>query len=254
MSRVYLAFLFISTIFVSVSAAMFSVSGLMDLFAGAATSVLIMAGSLEFSKFVVVGVLYRYWGHIHAPLRAYLIFATVTLMLITSLGIYGYLSNAYQVSSINLHTQLLEIESLEKENTRLQTQISELRLFVDNIPATRLSRKLEFQKEYEPKIQNLQAESGKLVLKIDKKRQEMLSTNTKVGPVVFLAKTFRTDIDSMVQTIILLFVLVFDPLAVSLVFCLNLIIRLREKYRNDEYKIGAHSISSPVDHRYKKSA
>lgn len=254
MSRIYILALAIATMLVSVSAAYFSVSGLIELFKGSAWSVGIMAGSLELSKFVVVGFLYRYWGHIHRPLKMYLGFAVLSLMIITSLGIYGYLSNAYQISSIELHTRLMEIENLENDNKRILSQIDGLNLFIERIPSTRISKKFEFQKEYEPKIAALRAESTQVIQNINQKKTEMLSVNTKIGPALFLAKALGVHIDTFVNWLILLFVLVFDPLAVSLVFCLNLIIRLREKYRGNEFKIGAHSMANPVDHRFKKSA
>jgi hypothetical protein len=57
----------------------------------------------------------------------------------------------------------------------------------------------------------------------------------------------------VVKYLIILFVSVFDPLAVCLVFCLNLAIRLNEKYRGNELKIAAHSITTPVDHRFRKA-
>lgn len=254
MSLIYMYALAISAVLVSVTGCFFSVTGLMSLFAGASTSVAIMAASLEFSKFIVVGFLYRYWGHVHKPLRAYLVFSVVILMVITSTGIYGYLSNGYQVASVEIHSNLLEIKSLEGENARVQNQIAEFRKFIDQIPNSRISRKFEFQKEYEPRIQDLRDQSELIQKKIDQKRTQLLTMNSKVGPVVFLAEALGTDIDTVVKYLILIFVSVFDPLAVSLVFCLNMIIRLREKYRNNEYKIGARSLTSPVDHRYKRAA
>jgi hypothetical protein len=254
MSRTYAYLLAIAAVVVSVTGAFFSIAGLMNLFAGAAISVAIMAGGMEFSKFVVVGFIYRYWGHIHRPLRVYLIFSIVVLMVITSTGIYGYLSNAFQTATLGLHTRMMKIESLEKENTRILAHIQDMHGFIEAIPRSRISRKFEFQKEYEPKIRDLTARSEEILTQIDREKQEMLSSDTQIGPAVFLAKAFHTDVDSVVKFIILVFVSVFDPLAVSLVFSLNLLIRLREKYRNDEYKIGARSLTSPVDHRHKKAA
>lgn len=251
MSLIYLVLILIATVVVSATGALFSITGLAQLFGGAPLAVAIMAGALELSKFVIVGFLYRYWGHIHRPLRAYLIFSIVVLMVITSVGIFGYLSNAYAVASGDLHSQLLEIEGLERENARVNAQIAEYKKFIDDIPESRISRKFEFRKEYEPKIAALYKTSEALLREADSRRQALLKTNTKVGPVIYLARIFNTDIDTAVKWLIGLFVAVFDPLAVSLVFCLNLIIRLREKYRGNEYKIGAHSLTSPVDHRYR---
>src|SRR5271154_1596018 len=152
-SRTYIYLLALAAVLVSVTGAFFSVTGLVALFSGASISVAVMAGSLEFSKFIVVGFVYRFWGHIHRPLRVYLIFSVVVLMVITSVGIFGYLSNAYQVASVEVHSQMMGIESLEHENERVLGQIQELRAFVDEIPRSRISRKFQYQNEYAPKIQ-----------------------------------------------------------------------------------------------------
>ena len=85
-----------SALSVSTSAAFYSVSGLSKLFAGASLEVIIMAGSLEFAKLVTASLLYQYWGTINKTLRTYLSVSTVILVLITSMGIYGFLSAAYQ--------------------------------------------------------------------------------------------------------------------------------------------------------------
>ena len=85
-----------SALSVSGSAAFYSVFGLSKLFAGASTEVIIMAGSLEIAKLVTASLLYQYWDTINKILRTYLTIATVILIIITSMGIYGFLSAAYQ--------------------------------------------------------------------------------------------------------------------------------------------------------------
>ena len=80
-----------SALSVSASAAFYSVSGLSKLFAGASFEVMVMAGSLEVAKLVVASLLYQYWDTINKGLRAYLSIATIILVLITSMGIYGLL-------------------------------------------------------------------------------------------------------------------------------------------------------------------
>lgn len=254
MSVIYIVLLLIATVVVSITGAVFSISGLATLFGGAPKTVAVMAAALELSKFIIVGFLYRYWGHIHRPLRSYLIFSIVVLMAITSVGIFGYLSNAYEVAAGDLRSQLLEIEALERDQKRVEIQIAEHRRFINAIPETRLSRKIELQQEYAPKIEVLEKESSRLLREVDAKNQALLQLNTKVGPVIYLARVFGTDVDTAVKWMIILFVSVFDPLAVSLVFCLNLLVRLREKYRKNEFKIGAHSLTTPVDHRRKRAA
>ena len=85
-----------SALSVSASAAFYSVSGLSKLFAGAAFEVIIMAGSLEVAKLVIASLLYQYWTVLNKILRTYLVVAAIVLVLITSMGIYGFLSAAYQ--------------------------------------------------------------------------------------------------------------------------------------------------------------
>ena len=88
-------FIALSALSVSGSAAFYSVSGLSKLFAGASFEVIIMASSLEVSKLVIASLLYQYWDTINKFLRTYLVTAAIILVLITSMGIYGFLSAAY---------------------------------------------------------------------------------------------------------------------------------------------------------------
>ena len=90
----------LSALLVAGSAAFYSVFGLSKLFAGAATQVIIMAGSLEFAKLVAASLIYQYWDTINKALRGYLMVAVFTLMVITSGGIYGFLSAAYQSTAV----------------------------------------------------------------------------------------------------------------------------------------------------------
>src|SRR5579862_8299378 len=102
MSRLYIVLLGSAAILISLTGATFSIVGLTSLFAGRALTVGFMAGSLEFAKLVAAGFLYRYWGHINRLMRGYLSMAVIALSAITSMGIFGYLSAAYQKSSLPL--------------------------------------------------------------------------------------------------------------------------------------------------------
>ena len=105
----------ISALSVSGSAAFYSVSGLSKLFAGAQFEVIIMAGSLEVSKLVIASLLYQYWDTINKILRTYLAIACVILVIITSMGIYGFLSAAYQETYQKLTVTENQIEFLENK-------------------------------------------------------------------------------------------------------------------------------------------
>ena len=106
----------LSALSVSASAAFYSVSGLSKLFAGATFEVIIMAGSLEAAKLIIASLLYQYWDTINKYLRTYLTIAAIILVLITSMGIYGFLSAAYQETYQKLTVNQNEIEFLENKS------------------------------------------------------------------------------------------------------------------------------------------
>lgn len=254
MSRLYIFLLGITAVCIGLTSAFFSVFGLAQLFSGASKAVIFMASSMELGKFVTTGFLYRYWGHITKPVRAYLLCAVFVLMTITSVGIYGFLADAYESSSFAWKTGRLKIQALKDEDTRLEKQIAEFRAFVDAIPPNRISRKYEFQKVYDPKIAEIKIQQQGIQKQIADLQLDVYSKQIKVGPITHVAELFGMDVDTAVKLLMLLFVMVFDPLAVCLVMCWNLTVRLREKYRGDEAKISAHAMmGNLVDHRYKKA-
>jgi hypothetical protein len=254
MSRIYITLLAAAALTVSVTGAIFSMVGLTSLFAGAIFSVAIMAGSLEFAKVVTAGFLYRYWGHVNRWMRLYLSAAVVVLSMITSLGIFGYLSNAYQKSSIAFKKLHLEMDALKSKDVRVHEEIQKIEKFIEEIPASRISKKFAIYEESRAHVKSLNEQSKQINDEIDKLRHENLTTQTEIGPIVYVADALGVGVDVVAQYLILTFVSVFDPLALCLVFALSLAIRLREKYRGDEYRIGKLSLTKPVDHRLRKTA
>ena len=121
-----------SALSVSASAAFYSVSGLSKLFAGASLEVIIMAGSLEFAKLVTASLLYQYWDTINKTLRTYLSVATVILVLITSMGIYGFLSAAYQDTYSKLSIAENEVKFLENKKDFYAEDVARFDKELDN--------------------------------------------------------------------------------------------------------------------------
>ena len=252
MSRVYIILLATASIWVAAIGAVFSISGLVKLFAGAPLAVGIMAAALEFSKLVTAGYLYRYWGHVGRLMRTYLCSAVVALSAITSLGIFGFLCNAYQKSSITLKHEQLRLDALNNDNTRIQDEIKRLQGLIAAVPATRITKRLALQDAYEPRIRNLQKQSDEIYKQIHNTTSEVADTQLEVGPLMYVAENLHTDVDVVAKLLILLFVSIFDPLAICLVFATNLAIRVREKYRGNEMRIASLSFVKPVDHRFKR--
>src|SRR4051812_41345084 len=139
MSRVYILLLASSGLLISSVGAFFSMVGLTHLFSGAPIGVGIMAGSLELAKLVVAGFLFRYWGHIPRLMRTYLSSAVVVLSLITSMGVFGFLSLAYQKSTQTMKTQELKITQLKTQDAGVHDQIQEIERFIHEVPVSHIT-------------------------------------------------------------------------------------------------------------------
>ncbi len=209
--------LIISTVSVATLAAAFSVVGLGALFSGAMLAVFAMAGSLEFSKFVLAAFLHQRWKYLNKIFRSYLVFAIVILSLITSMGIFGFLSDAYQSASTAIESESLKLQYEKNKQNAITNEIVRLNRSIEEIPLTRISKKLRARKDAEPMILELNQKFDAIEKTISEMNLKVLEIKKKVGPLIYISKALNTDIDSVVKYLILIFVLVFDPLAICLV-------------------------------------
>jgi len=211
---------------VAFSAAFFSVFGLSKLFAGAQTSVVIMAGSLEFAKLVTASFLYRYWKTVPAFLKNYLIVGTVVLILITSAGIFGYLSNAYQGATTTFEKQSTILMFKEDQLAQVAEDKvflkEELETAIAELPDNYRTARKKLREEYQPQINDLNKQTLELKQQIGDLKAELVDTGVDVGPAIYLARVFDTEIDTVVKFFIFILIFVFDPLAVSLVIAANM--------------------------------
>jgi len=233
-------YLGIAALLIAGSAAFFSVFGLSKLFAGAALSVIIMAGSLEFGKLVTAAFLYRYWDKVNLFQKTYLMTAVVTLVLITSAGIFGYLSNAYQGATVTFEKQSNALLANEDRLEQLQEDKKflkeELEIQVNDLPENYITAKRKLREEYNPRIQAVNDEILRVKGVVGDLKVELVETGVDVGPAIYLARTFDTDVDSVVKFFIFILIFVFDPLAVMLVVSFNQALLLREE--NESPKDG----------------
>ncbi|HEY8271991.1 MAG TPA: hypothetical protein VIG33_13960 [Pseudobdellovibrionaceae bacterium] len=206
-----------ATISVSTLGATFSVVGLAALFSGASLAVSAMAASLELAKFILAAYLHQRWTELNIIFKAYLVAAIIILSAITSLGIFGFLSNAYQSASAALEAESVKSESLKAQQAHNQAEISRLTRSIDEIPANRISKRIEVRKEIEPAIAALTKQTQQLESLMTQSNLRTLELKNKVGPLIYIAKAFKLDIDTVVKYLILLLVSVFDPLAICLV-------------------------------------
>lgn len=242
--------------FVAICAAVFSVTGIAKLFAGAAFSAGIMASALELGKIVSISFLYQYWKEIPKALKSYLAIAAIVLMIITSAGIYGYLSSAYAkvaATPLQLNAEIQtadgRVESIEQDikrkNDRLEQLISlraqqETRL--DQLVSrsttgnnTTIRSAQTALNQADRNVTTLQNDITKLAEQRDSLRaiaigkQVEIETNGDIGTFVYIAKILGTDLDTVVKWFTLIIVLVFDPLAVALVVAVNFLLKNKPK-------------------------
>ena len=219
----------LSALLIAGSAAFFSVFGLSKLFAGATLAVIIMAGSLEFGKLVGASFLYRYWNSIANWLKVYMTVGVVTLVVITSAGIFGFLSNAYQGATIEFEKQSTtliykedRLEQLEEDKVYLKEELEQA---ISELPENYRTAKRLLREEYNPKVLELNDMILGIKQEIGDLKVALVETGVDVGPAIYLARAFETDIDTVVKFFIFILIFVFDPMAVSLVIAFNVVVR-----------------------------
>ena len=242
---------------VSASAAFYSVFGLSKLFAGASTEVIIMAGSLEVAKLVTASLLYQYWDSINKILRTYLAIATVILVLITSMGIYGFLSAAYQetfnqLTIVENEKKFIQqkVDFYEQDVTRYEKELQQI---LDNITSLSEARSVSIQVKDTSVVGgvrntistvDLRASQARLTIEENKRKDVNLKRDIAVdslrtyqrqileldnnvevagelGPLKYLSGLTGYPMDKIINLLLLVIIFVFDPLAVSLVIAAN---------------------------------
>lgn len=251
------AIIALSALSVSGSAAFYSVFGLSKLFAGASFQVIIMAGSLEVAKLVTASLLYQYWDTINKLLRTYLTIATVILVIITSMGIYGFLSAAYQETYQKLTVNQNQIEFLENKSKFYEEDIArydkELQQILDNITTLSNARSVSIQVKDTSVVggvrntistADLRLAQNRLVIEESNREDVYLKRNVaadslqkyklqilelqnsadtvgELGPLQYLSGLTGTPMDQIINILLLVIIFVFDPLAISLVVAAN---------------------------------
>ena len=256
-ANIFPSIIALSALSVSASAAFYSVSGLSKLFAGASFEVIVMAGSLEVSKLVIASLLYQYWNTINKYLRTYLTVAAVVLVLITSMGIYGFLSAAYQETYQKLVVNENQIEFLEEKAKFYEDDVTrfdiELDRISENIATLSNARATSIQVRDTASTTGFRSTVSTAELRLAQSRiateeENRKAVNTRrtvaadslqtyrlqildlqndsdtvgeLGPLQYLSGLTGTPMDKIINILLLVIIFVFDPLAISLVVAAN---------------------------------
>ena len=255
--RIFPFLIAFSALSVSASAAFYSVSGLSKLFAGAAFAVIIMAASLEIAKLVIASLLYQYRKGLPKLLKWYLSLACGILILITSMGIYGFLSAAYQETAAkagNIEAQIVLIETkrdnikeqlvvYNEEKSSINKAVADLRKGLSNnviqykdketgeiITTTSSRTRNALEKQLNQAIERqtqINSKVDELNTKIFDYETEIVEVRTsdavssELGPLKYLSGLTGTPMDKIINILLLTIIFVFDPLAIALVIAAN---------------------------------
>ena len=262
-----------SALSVSASAAFYSVYGLSKLFAGAQFEVIIMAGSLEVAKLVIASLLYQYWNTINKYLRTYLTIAAIVLVLITSMGIYGFLSAAYQETYQKLVVNENQIEFLENKAKFYEDDViryeADLERISNNISTLSNAKATSIQVRDTTSSTGFRSTVSTAELRLSQNRINVEEENRKaiqvkrevaadslqniklevlalqnssdtvgeLGPLQYLSGLTQTPMDKIINILLLIIIFVFDPLAISLVVAANFAFdHANRKNLYDEYE------------------
>jgi len=236
-------------------AAYFSVYGIATLYAGAFISVLVMAGALEVGKLVATSFLYRYWHKTNLLLKTYILVAILTLMGITSMGIFGFLTSAYQTSLIEYSQAETQQEFLVSQKAILEKELASLTMRVDTLNQSRLSQEKRLpemsRRSAAPVYEDIKKSGEEItqartrmnqifdeIKTLDLQTLEAQKQSGKqkdIGTLKYAAELFNTDINIIVKWFTLAIIVVFDPLAIALILGYNIAANRKFNDENEEY-------------------
>jgi len=280
MKKFFPILVLVAALSLAIVAAYYSVFGISKLFSSQAKSVMIMAGILEASKLITASYLEKYWEIINWVRKTYLTLAVLILMFITSLGIYGFLVSAYQETAYKVQEVEKKVIVQETKRKRYQEQLVSITTEKESINknitelTTGLANNKIQRKDRNGNVINTTSGSTRRALEkqldnsisrrdtLSKKEQTLsdsislidlkvldLETNSdvaaEIGPLKYVAKITGKNTDVVVNWFILLFIFVFDPLAIMLLVSANKALRPEKTKENiyGELKITKKPLS-----------
>lgn len=240
----FIILLALTALAIAGSAAVFSVYGLANTFGGVFWSVVIMGGSLEAGKLIAASYLYRYWAKTGWLLKSYLFAGVATIMILTSTGIFGYLSTGYQTDILPLRQIESQLVLLEGEKTRVLERKKEIDAQIANLPKNYVSSRIKLMKEFEAEQKTLTSRVAAIDKEMLDLKQAQIKTEAHVGPITYIAKAFDLNTDDATKWLVFLIIFAFDPMAVALTLAVNIALRVRGEEKG-AVKAGLPSAEPP---------
>lgn len=254
----------LSAIFIAGCAAYFSVTGIALLFSGATLGVGIMAASLEIGKLVTASYLHQQWDKISFLMKSYLTLAVVILIIITSMGIFGFLSNAYQKTALSVANVDSQVRVLQEQRDALRNDILRWEDRIDILTNQRSTQEVRYDsliagenwvnarrafgliESADEEIKTLNSQISETRTEVQSLESQILGIQTEnidlareIGGFKFIAEAFDVEIDVAVKWFIIVLISVFDPLAVCLVIAFNSLFERKVK----EYDVYTENVT-----------
>jgi hypothetical protein len=204
------------------TAAYFSVVGIASIFAYNYLAAMILGLSLEAGKISVAIYLYRFWALLPPLFKSILIGFMVLLMFITSVGIFGFLSQGYQKTSEDHRVLLLEMSTLEQEYAAKEQRMVEINRQIQQLPGNDVTGRIRLSREFSYELEELRDRLSTIEPRIQQLKLKGLTYESQIGPISYVAKMLERPQDNIVFYAILLLVFVADPLAVTLTVACNM--------------------------------
>jgi hypothetical protein len=201
---------------------------MMQTYSAIAIPILIMGGSLELGKLMTASVLYRMWGSLKS-LKYYLMAALLGLMLMTSLGIFGYLTAGYQKDSVPMEQINQKLDIDKQEIARLIDRKKEIDQQIAKLPSNYVSSRQKLMASFDSELKSITPRINELQVEIADYQTKKVDTEAHIGPIIYVAKIFGRSPDESVFWFTLLIMSVFDPLAVALTLATNMAIKQRRE-------------------------
>ncbi len=220
----FIIFMVIVTGGLVATAAYFSVIGIASIFAYNYVPALILGTTLEAGKISVAVYLYRYWRLLPGIFKAILLMFLTVLMIITSVGIFGFLSQGYQKTSEEHRIMLLELKTLETEFGDKKSREREINRQINQLPVAQVMGRIRLSREFGDELEQIRDRLTIVEPRIQALKLKSLEYESHIGPISYVAKMLIMPQDDVVFYAILMLVFVADPLAITLTIATNMLL------------------------------
>ena len=238
----YLAALLLATV-----AGVTSIAGLAVTYAGSFAAAVAIGSSIEIGKQVAVSFLFQYWNKINFLLKTVVTCLVLLVMMVTSVGVYGYLTKANQVDMVSLKQTIASLDLIVDEEKQLRTRKQQIDTQVAQLQPDDVRGRVRLNNQFKQETEHINTRLPEIAKLKAELSVSQVQQQADIGPMVFIAKTLGYDVDIATTWFTLLLVASVDPLAIILVICANVVlISKRREQEEANVKHITEQIVTPI--------